>query len=550
MSRMRYFLCQHLILPFRRAARRVHRFFDQISSAYGRAITRTRTIVAGHAGLVLGAAMFLTASAAPGSSEGYSLTQRHWFEACSTHFQLYSCGPTQDVARLAGRLEQFREAYAVLAGNQAVASPPIIVMAFPDHASFEPFMPLYHGKPSNLAAFFKRGSDENLIALSLSGDTAASLEAIYHEYTHLLLRHNEQFWPIWLVEGMADVYGTFEVTGPHTVRIGRPMPDYLILLKHKLPLSLRHLFSVTHKSPDYNESERQGPFYAQAWLLTHYLMLGDNPSHKARFGRLTALLRQGQSPEQAFTNTFGVSLPEMESELHRYLERGKFQPATFTVPLNLAAPQALATRHIRPAETDFRLGDQLMRVGQLERAESYFRRAEKIAPASPLPYEGLGLLAAGKGEHETAVRHLREALQRGSASFLAFYIYARERYTLLAGSSSRLVSLPPEQAAAIRADLEKSLKLMPDFGPAHHLLGILELLQEEKLASFEPHLLRAIQLEPENPAYVLTLAQAQLFAHQTEAARRTLEPLCLPYVNPEVRRYAEKLLGTINANKP
>jgi len=52
-------------------------------------------------------------------------------------------GTTQEVARLAGRLEQLHQAYAFLAGAQAVATPPVVVMAFPDHDSLTPFLPLY-----------------------------------------------------------------------------------------------------------------------------------------------------------------------------------------------------------------------------------------------------------------------------------------------------------------------------------------------------------------------------------------------------------------------
>src|SRR6266850_4927299 len=96
----------------------------------------------------LGAIIFLLAfpaSAAPGESGPESLVKRRWFEARTAHFNTYSCGATQEVAKLTARLEQFREAYSVLAGAQAVASPPIVVMAFPNHRALEPFLPLYQG---------------------------------------------------------------------------------------------------------------------------------------------------------------------------------------------------------------------------------------------------------------------------------------------------------------------------------------------------------------------------------------------------------------------
>src|SRR5207247_1789261 len=110
-----------------------------------------------------------------GQASAQPLLQRPWFEARTLHFHINSCGATQEVARLAARLEQFREAYSSLAGAQAVASPPIVVMAFPDQQSMQPFLPLYQGKPAHLTAFFKPGSDENLIVLPLGG--SVSLEA-------------------------------------------------------------------------------------------------------------------------------------------------------------------------------------------------------------------------------------------------------------------------------------------------------------------------------------------------------------------------------------
>jgi tetratricopeptide (TPR) repeat protein len=485
------------------------------------------------------------AGAAAGRAQENSLAQRRWFEARTAHFHTYSCGPTQEVAKLAARLEQFHEAYAVLAGAQAVASPPVVVMAFPDHESLEPFLPVYQGKPANLAAFFSRGSDENLIALSLSRTGLGSLETVFHEYTHLLLRHNELFWPLWLKEGMADIYGTFEVTSDRGVRIGKPMRLYLHLLAEKPLLPLEDLFAVNHDSPEYNERDRQGIFYAESWLLTDYLMLGDNPSHKAHFGQLTVLLRQGQPMKTAFTNAFGTSLPAMEKQLRGYLERGRFEPLSFTVRANLYTPQALATRGITPVETLFRLGDQLMRVGQPETAQAYFERARKLAPKSPLPYEGLGLLAADRGNHEECARNLHEAITRGSTSFLVHYIYAREKLRLTSHEQDTYTRVGPVEEAEIRGELEKSLTLIPDFGPAHHLLGFFELLQQENPGAAEQHLKRAIQLEPENEAYLLTLAQAQLFKEDAEGAKRTLESLRRPYVEPALRAQAEDMLNVI-----
>src|SRR3954471_10729432 len=179
------------------------------------------------------AALLLASIAAWGGAPAEApLLSRPWIEARTAHFNINSPGNAQDVARVAARLEQFRNAYSMLAGTQSVASPPIVVIAFPDRATMQPFLPLYHGKAANLAAFFHRGSDENLIALYLSGPGSASFENVFHEYTHLLLRRNQLYWPIWLNEGMAEIYSTFELV-PNGVRIGAMHEGYLRALANR-----------------------------------------------------------------------------------------------------------------------------------------------------------------------------------------------------------------------------------------------------------------------------------------------------------------------------
>ena len=494
--------------------------------------------------LALSIALFaLAAPAAPDHGTVQSLIHRRWFEARTPHFQIYSCGATQAVARLAARLEQFRDAYALLAGAQAVASPPIIVLAFPDYAAMKPFLPLYQGNPENLSAFCHRGSDENLIVLHLEG--TGSLERVFHEYAHLLMRHNQAYWPMWLNEGMAEIYSPFEVVGPSRTRIGKPLAYHLRVLAQTSLMPLRQLFAVTRDSPEYNESQQQGIFYAESWLLTHYLMLGGNPAHAAGFRQLTPLLRQGQNPEQAFTNALHTTLPAMEAELRRYLTQGKFQPLDLTVAANLATPHAISTRHLTPAEVCFHLGDELLRIGRLDAAESYFSQALKLAPASPLPYEGLGLLAARRRQPQEAVQYLRRAAKHGPLNFLSHYLFAQELLALTASSPGEYTRLDKQVAAEIRAHLGSSLALMPSFAPAHHLLGFFELLQGEDLATAERQLATAIQLEPENQGYLLTLAQVQLARHNPAAAQRTLAPLNLAYVEPHLRAHALQMLRGI-----
>jgi len=489
--------------------------------------------------------------AAAGGADDVPLVRRQWFETRTAHFNVYSCAAPQAVNKVAGQLEEFCEAYSQLAGSQAVASPPIVVMAFPDHKSLKPFLPLYHGQPENLAGFFHHGNDENLIVLSLSEPGGASMDmtVVFHEYTHLLFRRNDRLWPLWLKEGMAELYSTFATTG-YSVLIAQPIDHHLQLLALQPLMPLTELFAVTHDSPQYNERERQGIFYAESWLLTHFLVAGDNPAYKSRFGNFTELLREGQSPVPAFTNALQTTLPAVESQLHRYLERGRFAPIQFPLRENVAGAKSFTLRNLAPVENYFRLGDELLRVDRLDDAEKYFTAAQRLAPASPLPCEGLGLLAVRREQNDEALREFQAALQRGSSNFLAYYLCAWEKFHLAAGAQGERDSLPTETAAEIHDELLKSIVLMPYFGPAHELFGILEMARGEDLPLALPHLQLAVQLEPENPYYQLALADAEARNKDPAAARQTLAGLLLPTVEARLRARAEELLQQINGSNP
>ena len=496
-------------------------------------------------GLILGWISLVAIAAEP--TVNVPLEQRAWFEIRTAHFNISSCGSAPHTAKLAGRLEQFCKAYSQLAGVASVASPPIAVIAFPDHAAMKPFLPLYQSQPANLAAFFQHGSDENLIVLSLpeanSPDTDMSV--IYHEYSHLLFRRNERVWPLWLREGMAEIYSTFQTSGS-VIRIASPIEEHLRWLKTKPLLPLAELFNVNHDSPQYNERSRQGMFYAESWLLTHFLMNGNHAQYRAGFSQFTALVQAGQLPATAFTNAFHASMATAEVALRGYLADGKFSPIDLPLTTDISAAIAIQSRPLTPVEINFRLGNELLRIQRGDVAEKYFNQAKKIAPLSPLGDEGLGLLASQREKTTMAVRALRSAIDLGSTSFLTYYVYAEEKLHTTADARHRYTHLDKTPAQELRGALEHSITLMPDFGPAHQLLGFFELVQNENLAKAEMHLRRAIQLEPENPAYLFPLAQLQMRQHHTDAARQTLEPLLRANVEPKLQAEADELMQEIN----
>jgi tetratricopeptide (TPR) repeat protein len=313
-------------------------------------------------------------------------------------------------------------------------------------------------------------------------------------------------------------------------------------------MPLDELFSVGRTSAQYNEATRQGMFYAESWLLTHYLMAGDNAILRERFAQFTPLLKEGQSPEQAFTNALGVSLAAMQAELKWYAQAGHYSAIVLKLNGTVGGPVTVSSAPVTPVEILFRFGDEQLHIGRLDSAESWFKQAQKLAPASPLPYEGLALLAQEQDNHNEALSDLDQAMKLGSISYVGHYLYAEEKYHLTSHGAEMYSRVEGDPAAEIRGELIKSIAMMPSFGPAHELLGFFEMVQGDNLPAAEEQLQTAIALEPENQSYQFTLAQVQLSEHELDAARRTLQPLLLlPNVDPKLKANAQTLAQQINS---
>lgn len=341
---------------------------------------------------------------------------------------------------------------------------------------------------------------------------------------------------------MADVYSTFEATDKEVV-IGKPPLRRLRILARQPFMPLRELLEVTHESPEYNEKEHQGIFYAQSWLLAHYLALGDNPAHRARFRQFTEALRMGQSPTAAVTNVFKVSLPQLEAQLKQYFDRGNFEPIRLPVRGRTNATTAVWIRQVPPAEMAFQLGWLLIHVHRPDEAQAWFELAERLQPTAPYGAEGRGLLAAERGQSKEAIAHLEKAANAGSRNFSVHYHLGRLRLEQALQPNGVLLRLPEEQARAIRIPLKQALALQPNCAVAHNRLGFLESVQGENPALALRHLQTAAQMEPDNCGFVLMWARYALSRGADVKALQALEEMARQGSHPKCQKQARELLA-------
>jgi hypothetical protein len=105
-----------------------------------------------------------------------------------------------------------------------------VVVVFPSDRALGPFRPRYQGKPVEISGLFVPGRDLNYILLVNDG-RPNRLPIVLHEYTHLITSNSDQPLPVWLSEGLAEYYSTFQLErGGREAVLGSLIDEHLARL--------------------------------------------------------------------------------------------------------------------------------------------------------------------------------------------------------------------------------------------------------------------------------------------------------------------------------
>ncbi len=465
-----------------------------------------------------------------------------WLNLQTKNFNIVSNAGEGETRELALKLEQFRAVFSKIFKIQNASAIPVTVVVFKNDSSYKPFKPLYNGKPANIAGYFQRAQDENLITLNITAKSdERPFAVIFHEYTHLLTSTTPRRWPAWLSEGVAELYSTFEVN-KNKVTLGVPVANHVYYLREQKFVPLKDLFNVSHDSPIYNEREKQGVFYAQSWALTHYFMFGDKMARQPQLSQYVNLIHAGVNADEAFTQAFKTDFATAEKNLRQYISQNAYTQVFYNLD-STEGEKEISVRLLSDAESQYYLGNILLHTQRLEESETYFNQALALDPNLAGPREGLGFIAVRRKNYQEAEKHFKEAVARNSKNFLAHYYYAESlQRAMQDGSVSRINS---DIAKTMIEELKTSIKLMPTFAPAYSLLGFVHLVTGGNLEEGARVMKTAIQLEPQNSRFKLNLASLQMRLRDFDGAKKTLELL----LTSDVQASAVAMLNSIESYK-
>lgn len=488
---------------------------------------------ASHVSPLLGVAALCTLSlslATPAAAE--------WRRVDSPNFVVIGDVGAGALREIAVQFEGFRETLSrVLTPRATATAVPTVVIVFPSDRAFTPFKPTFEGKPVDVAGLFVSRRDVNYIAL-VADNRQDRMRIVFHEYAHLVISNIAQNVPLWLNEGLAEYYSTYEVRrGGREATIGRPLEHHLVRLEEGRLLPLADLLQAGHDSPHYNENDRRSIFYSQSWALTHLILMGE-PNRSAELSAFLEKVAQGTPPDRAWQDAFGAA--NVERELQTYIRRQTFRALQYTFPEKLATVEGTA-RPLPQADARAFLADFLVQQRRGDEAAARLTAAATLDPSNARALAVAARLDVARGDHASAERTL---LGLGEVSdWLVAY-----------AAGTAIAELVEAQGASPgRTHLEAARRFFdiahrgrPELANALARLAALDVQgvggpSDETVGAIE----RARSLAPGRHDYVFL--HARILAQRSEfaAARALLGPFLTPAFAPEVREPARRLMGYI-----
>jgi Protein of unknown function (DUF1570) len=356
--------------------------------------------------LVLGVSLVLTLYTAR-----VAFAEKNWQQVRTQRFSVITDIGEKRALEIANRCEQMRAAFTLLMDHASSSDPaPLLIFALNGQNEVDEMLS-GRGAKSRHAGIFVSGADQNFILIDAS---QGSLPTSLHEYAHELLNANSSAnMQTWFEEGFAEYFSTFEVRAGK-FSVGRvPLRELAFLRSNGKLMRLADLIAVDQSSKIYNQNgPEQNLFYAESWLLVHYLF-----DHQliARAQPFFALMASGIALGDAIQQSFGMSAQKLESELLNYGRGEKFRYFSLPVPQDFSTRAAKVTA--LSAMTMAALRNEVRWHGiashSQEEAQRYadaYKSLLQREPGNPYALRGLGLAMLELHDYNSSLEYLKEAV--------------------------------------------------------------------------------------------------------------------------------------------
>jgi hypothetical protein len=436
-----------------------------------------------------------------------------WKVAETGRFRVHADMPARALESRAILLEDFHRLLVRATGRDLPADAPRLdVFLVPDIQSASPWRPV----GANVSGFY-RASAGRISAIALeevqgSRSSGLAQALLLHEYAHhFLLGASRTAYPAWYVEGFAEYFSTARFRDDR-IEYGEASPIRAAALARTRWIPLEALLA---RDPALLRGSQSAIFYAQSWLLTHYLFRAPGMRD-----RLTAYLKAygaGEDPVAAFRTHVDPDFRAFEARLRTYVTR----EATYS-RFDRAGPQTVS---VSVTDLPRSAADMLLPMVAIEHGVPPGRRAEALAdlraraarhPGDALAARALALAELHLGSPATAATLLDAQLNQlpRDADLLRWRAQAARMSDAKAGGEDA------------RRYLVRAWNAAPQDWRTLHAYARLYRSQTRPMpAEALDVLLKAYGLAPQVTDVVLDTALALTNAGRLREAAQVLEPL-------------------------
>jgi tetratricopeptide (TPR) repeat protein len=436
-----------------------------------------------------------------------SAADKPFTEVRSPNFRVLTNGNEHDARRIALEFEQMRAVFAVGFPNMRLTTgAPLLIFAVQtenDMKALAPAMWKNHKGPLP-AGLFQNGWEKQFAIVRLDQDIPGAYNVVYHEYVHTLLHSNFRWLPTWLDEGLADFYGSTRFEGKKSY-IGAPSTRVNDLKNHTM-IPLETLLVVNPWSYFRGDENQISTFYAESWVLVHYLVFGQDMELGKKLGRFYARLQAGDQQMKAFREVFG-DLKTVDAGLRQYIQAFAFRAYVVENP-NAMQAKDFSSRKLSHSESDAEIAGYRLWEHDGPEATGLVDRALQDDPALGAAHEEKAFIYFREDKDEDALREFSRACELDKTLYLSQYFKA-----MMTGKRET-----PEQREALRAELEQIKQINPQFAPAYVQLAILFIADGQGTKALVQSR-KAEQLEPSRAGYHLLSGEMLLrMKREKEAA--------------------------------
>ena len=485
-----------------------------------------------------------------------------WIRVSSAHFSVLTDAGDEKGREVSLRLEQMRDIFAQFFMKTKLQLPePLDVLALKSDEEYIRVAPLRQGQPISAPGFFLPGEDRNYIVLDLSAD--GSWRAVSREFARLLLNFNYPPTQDWFDEGFAAYFSSLRLDDSQAWIGGDPTQNLpwdrslpgessadskpFVELLNRQWLAMPGLFAMRQSPSAYPPM-----FYAQSWIVMHYLL---NQNKLSEAGTYFGLVEIQKVPvEQAIQQAFGVTVTQFEQAVKDYFHSfaSLSQAPGSTKPPGETGSASQVQKFptpVGPGDIGSSLQDVTDAQAQALLAEMSVRLAEhrdqgvKDLEAvirdpkadNSIAHRGLAWVHMERKEFDQAGEELARAAQIDARDSWTRYYLALVKFR--AALSSRN---PIQGVSNMIQDLIAVLDWSPEFAEAHNMLAMAR-LQGGGIHSALESMRLAIQLSPRNEQYLLNMAQIDLAGKKWDDATTLLDRL-KSSLNPQIAQTARKNL--------